>query len=399
MISRKTQFPLIIRLQKPNLLSIIWGLICLNLFLFEEDILKDAAFYCIIGLSCASSVLNILSGSCKYSKERRLILLFSFLIFIQSVGLLQNLTLFSIRNILATVGIFCFIDFIAFQIRDIQISYFRIPFYLVLLFIASKSNTGLSAVNTTPACMVFLTLSYLIAEHYNDFGCREFLEKEKSLVFVRDSILVVVIAYICIQSRSRTPLLALLFILCSFIFYFRKSKLNFNKLLCIFWIFIISALLLIVLYIYITNFSWYDDLNNYSILYFGKNIDSSRGLIWKTSYDSLEFWQVLTGAGTGKLPDLEAYIDSSFHNSFLQLLMQNGIIGLSCFISILWVMWKIIAETHDEMIQRFVLSVFLGIILYNCFETTLLQNKAFLGIIQWFIISLGIRRSTWIKSR
>ena len=130
---------------------------------------------------------------------------------------------------------------------------------------------------------------------------------------------------------------------------------------------------------------------------FGKNIDSSRSYLWNESLKILSDWQYLLGMGTGKLPEVERYKSSSFHNSYLQLLMQNGLLGLMVLMMLFRKLWNLVIRTQIDDIVYFAISIFIAIIIYNCFETTLFQNKTFLGITEW--VALGICYQCIIRYR
>lgn len=123
---------------------------------------------------------------------------------------------------------------------------------------------------------------------------------------------------------------------------------------------------------------------------FGKNLDSSRPYLWSSELSRLKN-DFFVGLGTGVLPQLERYAVSSFHNTYIQLLMQNGLIGLICLLVYLNVLWKTIASYIDAKLGKLLLAVLVGILIYNCFEVTLLSNKIFVGIVQWYGLVVGIR--------
>lgn len=150
------------------------------------------------------------------------------------------------------------------------------------------------------------------------------------------------------------------------------------------------AIIVVCLFVYVNakSFGWYEVLNNFSQEYFGKNIDSSRPALWGEAISALGS-DVLLGLGTGVQPD-GIFAGKSFHNSFLQILVQNGMIGLVLFVAALGALWMQIAEGQIKKATLFALSVFAGILIYNCFETTLLCNKLALGFIEWMIVAYAI---------
>lgn len=90
--------------------------------------------------------------------------------------------------------------------------------------------------------------------------------------------------------------------------------------------------------------------------------------------------------------------NSSFHNTYLQLFIQNGIFGLVILIILFKKIWNLIIDNEIDDMLYFVISIFIGIIIYNCYETTLLQNKTFLGIIEWLTLGIGYQCIIFYKN-
>ena len=101
--------------------------------------------------------------------------------------------------------------------------------------------------------------------------------------------------------------------------------------------------------------------------------------------------KVLFGKGTGTLPSFRHY--TSFHNSYIQLLVQNGLIALIVLVIILKQIWNEISDECHEDVCLMSIAIFVGIIVYNSFECTLLQNKIFLGICEWIVLCIGLANS------
>lgn len=54
---------------------------------------------------------------------------------------------------------------------------------------------------------------------------------------------------------------------------------------------------------------------------------------------------------------------------------------------------------HLYKLCKMVLACFVGVIVYNLFESTLLQNKVFLGMCEWIVICMGIVRNKELIKR
>ena len=192
---------------------------------------------------------------------------------------------------------------------------------------------------------------------------------------------------IVMTSRARTALVVAVII---GVIYFVTLRLHPSRktLKKSYYALVIIVVICLLVYVNAKSFGWYEILNSFSQEYFGKNIDSSRPALWGGAISALGS-DVLFGLGTGVQPD-GIFAGKSFHNSFLQLLIQNGLVGLVLFVAALGMLWMQIAERRIEKSTLFALSVFAGILIYNCFETTLLCNKLALGFIEWMIIAYAV---------
>lgn len=196
----------------------------------------------------------------------------------------------------------------------------------------------------------------------------------------------VIFSFLCASRTALFVSILLVVLFCLFYFFDFKPS-TYKKLFTVMLIFIVLGL---TLYINAKDYKWYESLNVISQQYFGKNIDSSRSYLWQTSLAQLKGTDWIWGLGTGIKPFIPRYANSSFHNSFIQTLMQNGVIGLSCVVFIFWIIWTNIVKIEVRPLRALFMSAFVAVVLYNCMECCLLQNKSFLGMIQWSILSLGV---------
>ena len=197
-----------------------------------------------------------------------------------------------------------------------------------------------------------------------------------------------------LASQSRTALFVL-GIMAAFLIILRMSKPNRRFLNTFFLIFIGCVVVFLFVYAHAKDFGWYADLNEYSQLLFGKNIDSSRGGLWEQSLRRVQGSE-LFGLGADASP-VGVYEGRSFHNSFVQAYVQNGLVGLLCLISALFALWRIMASAASDPVVSVALAVLVGVVVYNCFESTLLSNKLSLGYLQWCLLALGVARSLAVR--
>lgn len=372
---------------KPNMISIIWILLCLKIITLDV-VNRGVVDYIIWGVVCFLIIINqkrILNS--EYFKIGRP---FIILIFLQILGLTQVCTVFSITSIIATFCVFAFVMVNSQLSSHMQHVYIEVPFLLTFLVVLYNVYKGASLGNTLPGCMIFLAYGFLVCKFDKDNSDQRMRIKWNKNIwkwFVY-SITVFGIVYICWISESRTALFTIPIIVLTFFFFPKKGK-TFKML---FWCLILACTVVTIIYINIHSFEWYHVINKWSILKFGKQLDSSRPELWRVSINQLKWWQFIVGSGTGRLPSIARYQIASFHNSYIQLLMQNGILGLGCLITVFYRIWEKLCIHKGDMLVRLVLSIFVGIMIYNCFECTLLQNKAFMGLTEWIILCFGLIR-------
>lgn len=348
---------------------IIWGL---ALFVFGFRIFRN----------------HILEGF-----ERDVFLGFFVLFVISIIGTAQN---FNLHAFVCVIGVVCigsfFID-CAFIPSENQKGYFEF-FYIILLGrLLLRTFRGDYLGNSLPAFLLFCTLIY--SALLLDKSEKNITDKHRILTRIYNVMLISMalglMIFVGCNASSRTPIFtAVLIIICFLAFrFFRFRESTYKKL---FWILVVILVVGIYIYINVSTYDWFNTLNKYSVLFFHKRIDSQRPDIWRFSLESLELWQFFVGNGTGVLPTYSGYESSSFHNTYLQLLMQNGVIGVAILIHIFKLVWYKLAENCNDVVCQFIISGFIGIMIFNVFECTLLQNKAFVGLTEWMFLCVGIIR-------
>lgn len=379
----------------PNYISIIWFLMCLKNALVRTFLSLNMIDYLIWLIVVVYFVLN---NNLRRMLKKRYYLLKDFFLLasIQILGLGQNCTVFSVRNIISTLCVAFFLNNAIFYKGKIQIHYIRMFYYLSIFFIIYGSMKGIKLDNTGSGVLAFMLFGYIFMEvqkniYYKHINLMKFI-KEWGMVSVA-VIASLIATYI---AAARTALFTILIMILMFVI-FSICKISVRCAHGFFYILVAGVITGIIVYMNISNASWYNRLNVYSLQYFGKNINSSRPYLWKYSLDSLNIWQSIIGRGTGTLPGIARYATSSFHNSYIQIIMQNGLIGLVILIVILKKVWYSISKISGIFVGRILLAFMVGVIVYNCLESTLIQNKVFLGCTQWLILGMGIRTSMEYK--
>ena len=367
----------------PNYITLLCGIILIT-FVTEKMYLEYLIPFCSLNY-----FLIIKRGKIQGSVGKKMFILFGIFIAIQFAGLLKNVTVYSVKNILTSGSVFLIIYTILSGKFKIQKEYIKIYYFMacIVLFFLSKIETN--SKNTLAGCAIFLYLLLIVLMEWNKSEERKRTKQKGCRMELIVMIGMLPAIIFSLVYSSRTALFTGIFIiLLYFAFYlFDLNARTYQRVFGPMLFFIIAGL---VIYINAKNYSWYDSINTISLKYFGKNIDSSRSYLWRTSLAELKGLNLILGMGTGITPFIKRYANSSFHNSFIQTLMQNGVVGLLCLIVIFWILWKHIVQITDRSLRALLMAAFFAVVAYNCMECCLLQNKFFLGMIQWMILSLGI---------
>lgn len=386
---------------KQNVIGlIVWLLLLVPLLVGDPQ--QNVTIYIVAGLSLAAFLALYFRKNQINKIQAKILILFLAVVFIQLLGCLAAGSFSVIRYpvytlciaVFVVVGIALFDDINPFAMLLACLFSIGVLFYRAVLNDNSE-DVGNSLAGMGVYLCVMMTYSGISCinegkrnKTYKGGEARGFKEK------CRAAIIIVSIGCSCVaiyETQSRTSLFTLLIIAGVFIL-LSVLKPKKGVLLGLFWILVIFIAIGIVAYINIDNFGWYSTLNVYSVDLFGKNIDSSRPLLWGMSINALgQNW--LTGIGTGFLPAYGPFTDVSFHNSYLQLLIPNGVVSLICLILIFYFMWESMAENIDDLLVRLIFAALVGILVYNCFESTLLFNKLSIGFMEWFLLALGVARS------
>lgn len=194
-----------------------------------------------------------------------------------------------------------------------------------------------------------------------------------------------------ILSKSRSALIGILFSFIIYLIYNIISK-NKRRWRVFFIFFLLSLSIIVVLYINITKFDFYYKLATTIYEFTGKNILSGRQIVWSHLINLVKN-KLWLGYGSGAQLSNYSNIQLSAHNLFLQILFQNGLIGLVTFIIFLFIVWNNLYSSKQNQITRLSSSLFCGILFLNLFEVTLIQNNMAAALIQWFIISIGLNKA------
>lgn len=170
-----------------------------------------------------------------------------------------------------------------------------------------------------------------------------------------------------------------------------SSKLSFltkNYLLWVFGFFL--ALVTIILFVgYSSEIASFSTVEWYVSELTGRSLHSGRQIIWPVAIE-LILDEPLFGHGAGFLINTLAGNETwSAHNTFLQVAMQTGVMGLAVLLITLFHVLKNVQSSRDSDERKFLyMLIWLVVLLYNCLEVSLVQNAMPIAVIQWLIFGM-----------
>jgi len=177
--------------------------------------------------------------------------------------------------------------------------------------------------------------------------------------------------YLIILSGSRSVLIVISFVVLSYGF---RPLLNGFTLRKVFFLFSSLIGALISIYIYIYNSDIGTSLNGISYAYTGKNLFSGRVVIWNEIFSHFTGYSYLIGNGTGMLPKYLFDTHLSAHNSYIQILLQGGVLGLIfVFLFFMYLFPNIKIKTLETSEYLFFITT-ISFIFVAGFEVIILQN-------------------------
>ncbi len=324
-----------------------------------------------------SLILKLFKGRKIYL---RFFLTYSLFLTFYFAGVLIYPEVSSIKTFLQGVGLINF--FVSFSLLDYSACKFRIMRVGIIFYIISFFLLKINVLNYTrfwrmytlfPFLMTYFLVLYYIKEH------------KKKYIFMG-----IILILMLFQFNSRS---VILMVLTAVFVYLSWNKIIKSKSRYVIFLLLIFISVFLFMNIYI---NWFSNPNSitmkiqeFSQKAFGKNLYSGRQKLWINVLDKIKdnlVWGYGTGVGGGAL--IEAGM--SVHNLYLQLLVQNGILGLGSFLILLISIWMMFWKSRIELLTRLSASFFIASIVHNTFELILLQNHMSMAFFQWFIFAIGI---------
>lgn len=257
-----------------------------------------------------------------------------------------------------------------------QIKYFSVLYFISIpiLFILSFVVTDVVNRNTIGSYAFFLTffpLLYMI-------GYSKGLKRSSVLlVFILSGIVI-------LSVDSRSILMSILFVFFTYFswWFITKSKFLFNL-----YFLLIVAFGYWFTFVYPKIYTWnsYYKLNDLSLKFVDKPLLTGRERIWERLIGYIE-QKPLLGYGSSTIPSDFTSTTLSAHNTYIQIGLQTGIIGIVLLSIVLFVFWKSAWKNRYDKKVALSASFLIGIIIYQLFEVNLTQSNFGLGLVQWMLI-------------
>lgn len=298
-----------------------------------------------------------------------------------------------IRNNILLAAVLCFCCFLIYSLHSYSKKAILISFFssLSLLYLTifwlrvMVSYSEFRAGNNLWAGLLTVMLAPVAAiPLFKDFPLKGF-----------SFLLILFLLLVSISSRAASLSVAL-FILC-FFFYplLTKHKILYYSILPIFFFVIYMGILL---YIEAHNYQWATFVDNLSLSLFDKSLFSGRNYIWKELIDIIHEkpWD---GYGTYVLSkdfvsETKSWRNLSSHNTYLEIALRGGYIGLIIFLGLLWSIWGQFYSKNNLLLKRVAAAGFIAVLFNMVFaEFLLFQNLAANAII-WSFWGLAIGKNS-----
>lgn len=136
----------------------------------------------------------------------------------------------------------------------------------------------------------------------------------------------------------------------------------------------------------LVNFNQY---NYFIIEHTGKGILSGRDRLWSFLIDVIA-QKPLIGHGSGAIISDFMRTTLSAHNLYLQIALQVGLIGVTILAIFLLQIWKVFWVNRYDPKVILAACYYVGILIYQVNEISLLQNDPAVNLLQWLTIGLGL---------
>ncbi|WLV24430.1 O-antigen ligase family protein [Aciduricibacillus chroicocephali] len=187
-------------------------------------------------------------------------------------------------------------------------------------------------------------------------------------------------------TSARSVMIGIFITACAALF----LKLFRSKFRYLFYLILLGNMAFIGIYIWLKTTSIGNVLNDLSRSIFNKNLFSGRIEIWEQIFREI-MAKPLLGHGVGADARMFTEQRLTAHNFYLQVLLENGIVGLVIMLLVLFGIWKLLNRNLESFAARWSACFMLGLLVYENLELTMTQNNFSIAMFQWLIITFGIQ--------
>lgn len=269
------------------------------------------------------------------------------------------------------------INWSRFQIRTFSLFSYIAIFLLFSQFFLNLNILNTNSIGAFAYFLTFFPLLYIAGYTKNNFKA------------IRVLILLAFAFMLILSSDTRSVLICVTLGIITWLFWnlIIRNKLFFYGY---FFMLLAAGFVFTVVYPYLDKYIPNIDYYNYIVFeYTGKNLFSGREILWRLMIENINQKLFFGHGSSSQLSDFMS-VNLSSHNLYLQIALQVGIVGLTLFLYFFLNVWKAIWTNRQDARVKLFACYFLGIITYQLFELSLLQNHLAMSIVQWVIIGIGL---------
>ncbi|HZJ09589.1 MAG TPA: O-antigen ligase family protein [Trueperaceae bacterium] len=150
-----------------------------------------------------------------------------------------------------------------------------------------------------------------------------------------------------------------------------------------------GALVVTWFYLIAPQHDWGWRLQELTVDLTGKNLFSGRQLFWGELVEAIRL-QPWFGYGASARAETFTSFSWSAHSLYLQVTLQVGLVGLGLLLFLLWVIWARLWPGRHSLTVRVAAGYFLGMLVHQAFEVSLIQNNLGNGFLFWFITGVAL---------
>lgn len=210
-----------------------------------------------------------------------------------------------------------------------------------------------------------------------------FITKEKGWLW-----LIIPLMALVYLSRVRTAYVGVLIILFTLLLqsYTLTRRPRFYRLMK--WIFIGGILAFVVIYPQLDQFEWYGGVEALVYLYTGKILLSGRNEIWAEGFQYVSHSPYF-GYGLDT-----SFIDISMHNSYLQMILESGAVGMIGLVILINCVLNQISSNNGRQYKLVFIYTLVNLLMATT-EVMLFHGQMILEVLVWSIMGLGVNKTLY----